>query len=121
MLGTALVSVAIGLGLAVVYYAGSLWFGILISKQSATLAPALMVAGFVVRLAVLAAVVIPLALYTELNLVALLIAFLALFTLLSVWRIYVLAKKSDRGAKPPSDAAGSSAAPARKPDSSKGA
>ncbi len=112
---------AIGLGLAVLYHAGSLWFGILISKRSAALAPALMVAGFVLRLTVLAAVVVPLALYTDLNLVALLVAFIVVFTVLSVWRIYLLTKRSDKEAGSSSARAGSGAAPARKTKSYKGA
>ena len=112
---------AIGLGLAVLYQAGSLWFGILISKHSATLAPALMVAGFVVRLTVLAAVVVPLALYTDLNLVALLVAFLVVFTIISLWRIYAQVKKSGRGDQPSSALTGSGVDPARKTNSYKGA
>jgi hypothetical protein len=80
-----------------------------------------MVAGFVLRLTVLAAVVVPLALYTRLNLVALLISFLVLFTILSAWRIYVQVKKSSRETEAPRAATGSAVVPARKARSSKGA
>jgi hypothetical protein len=89
-----LISVAIGVGLAVAYCAAGFWFQSFISKRAATLAPALSVAGLIARLLILAAVVVPLAAYTELNLIALLVAFAVVFTVLQIWLISVQVKKS---------------------------
>lgn len=74
---------AIGLGLAVAYYVASLRFQIFISQRSNALVPALTVAGFVVRLTVFVVILVLLALFTELNILALALAFVVLYTLLS--------------------------------------
>jgi hypothetical protein len=61
-----------------------------------------MIASLVIRLVVLAAVVIPLAVYTDLNLIALLAAFAVVFTALQTCIIAVQVKKSnaaDKGSK----------------------
>jgi hypothetical protein len=102
VLGTVLISVAIGVGLGAVFVAGGFWLQVLISKGSTALAPALMIASLVIRLVVLAAVVIPLAVYTDLNLIALLAAFAVVFTALQTCIIAVQVKKSnaaDKGSK----------------------
>ncbi len=54
-----------------------------------------MVGSFLVRLAVLAAIVIPLLLYVDLNAIALLVAFVVVFTALQSWLIYIQVKKSN--------------------------
>ncbi len=93
---------AVGIGLAVAFVAGGFALQVLISKGSSALAPALMVASLLVRLMVLAAVVIPLAMYTTLNLIALLVAFAVVFTALQAWIISIQVKKSnaaDQGSK----------------------
>jgi hypothetical protein len=97
-----LISVAIGVGLAAVFVAGGFWLQVLIGKASSTFAPALMIASLMVRLMVLAAIVIPLAVYTDLNLIGLLAAFAVVFTALQTWIITVQVKKSnaaDKGSK----------------------
>jgi hypothetical protein len=97
-----LISVAIGVGLAAVFVAGGFWLQVLIGMASSTFAPALMIASLMVRLMVLAAVVIPLAVYTDLNLIGLLAAFAVVFTALQTWIITVQVKKSnaaDKGSK----------------------
>jgi hypothetical protein len=95
LLSTVLISLSIGVAIAVLFVAGGFWLQVLISKGSAALAPALMVASLLVRLGILAAVVIPLAVYTELNLIALLVAFAVVFTALQVWIISIQVKKSN--------------------------
>jgi len=78
-----LISVAIGLGLAVAYYEASLRFQLYISKRSNALVPALTAAGFLVRLTVFAVILVLLAIFTELNIIATSAAFVGLFTVLS--------------------------------------
>jgi hypothetical protein len=88
--------VAIGLGLAVAYYAAFLWFQLLMSKRASTLIPAFTVAGFVVRLSVLAVILVLLAFFTELNIIATAVAFVVLYTILSAWGIYLYLRKAKR-------------------------
>jgi hypothetical protein len=95
VLGTVLISVAIGVGLAALFVGGGFWLQVLVGKASSAFAPALMIASLMVRLVVLAAVVIPLAVYTDLNLIALLAAFAVVFTALQTWMIAVQVKKSN--------------------------
>jgi hypothetical protein len=82
-LGLTLISVAVGLVLAVAYYLASLRFQIFISRRSNALVTALTVAGFVVRLTVFGVILVLLALFTDLNILALAVAFVVLYTLLS--------------------------------------
>ncbi len=103
VLNTALISVAVGVVLAAAFVTAGFWLQVLIGKVSSTLAPALMVASLLVRLMVLAAVVIPLALYTELNLIALLVAFAVIFTALQAWIISVQVKKSNAADEGPKE------------------
>jgi hypothetical protein len=91
-----LISVAIGLGLAVAYYAAFLWFQLFIGKRASTLAPALTVAGFVVRLTVFAAILIMLGLFTKLNIIATVVAFVVLYTILSAFGMYHYVAKAKR-------------------------
>jgi membrane protein implicated in regulation of membrane protease activity len=96
-----LISVAIGLGLAVAYYEASLRFQLLISKRSNTLVSALTAAGFLVRLTVFAVILAVLALFTELNIIATGVAFVVLFTVLSGlgMRRYISKAKRDRSSR----------------------
>ena len=91
-----MISVAIGLGLAVAYYAAFLWFQLFVGKRSPTLVPALTVAGFVVRLTVFAVILVLLALFTELNIIATAVAFVVLYTALSAFGIYHYLAKARR-------------------------
>lgn len=99
-----MISVAVGVGLAAAFVAGGYWLQVLITKVSSTLAPALMVASLMIRLAVLAAVVIPLAVYTDLNLIALLAAFAVVFTALQAWVISVQVKRANKAKNSPDGA-----------------
>lgn len=78
------------------FWGGGLWLQVAISRHAAALAPALMIGSFLLRLAILAAVIIPLAVYTDLNLVALLVTLIVVFTVLLFWGIYVQVKKANR-------------------------
>jgi hypothetical protein len=92
-----LISVAIGLGLAVAYYVASLCFQLLVSKRSGALVPALTAAGFLIRLTVFAVVLVLLALFTELNILALAVAFVALYTVLSALGMRRYISRAKRG------------------------
>ena len=87
---------AIGLGLAVAYYAAFLWFQLFIGKRASTLVPALTVAGFLIRLTVFAVILVLLALFTELNIMAVAVAFVVLYTMLSAFSIYRYLAKAKR-------------------------
>jgi uncharacterized membrane protein len=91
-----LVSVAVGLGLAVVYFAVFFWFQHLVVKLPAGLQPALMIAGMVLRLGLAAAALIPLGVYTDLNIIAIAVAFVGLYTVLSGYGIYRAVAKAKR-------------------------
>jgi hypothetical protein len=85
--------------MAAAFVAGGFWFQVLIARRSASLAPALMVGSLFVRLIVLAAVVVPLAVYADINLLALLLAFAVAFTVLQICVIAVQVRRSDEGPK----------------------
>jgi hypothetical protein len=74
---------------------GGFWLQVLIVKAATHFAPALMVGSFLVRLMVLAAIVIPLLVYVDLNPIALLLTFAVVFTALQAWIISVQVKKSN--------------------------
>lgn len=97
-----MISVAVGVVLAAAFVTGGFWLQVLIGKVSSALAPPLMVGSLLGRLAVLAAVVVPLAIYTDLNLIALLVAFAVVFTALQSWIISIQVKRvkaADEGQK----------------------
>ena len=96
-----MISVAIGLGLAVAYYEASLRFQLLISKRSNALVPALTAAGFLARLTVFAVILALLAVFTELNIIATGVAFVALYTVLSGLGMhrYISKAKRDRASR----------------------
>ena len=96
---------AIGLGLAVAYQVAFVRYQVFMSKRSPMLATALSAAGFMLRLSVFAVVLVLLALFTELNIIALAVAFVVLYTILSgvgIRRYLAKAKrgKTARGAGP---------------------
>jgi hypothetical protein len=91
-----LVSVAVGLGLAVAYSLVFFWFQHLVVKLPASLQPALMIAGMVLRLGLAAAALIPVAVYTDLNFIAVAVAFVVSVTMLSAYGIYLSVAKAKR-------------------------
>lgn len=74
------------------------------ARRGSAMAPLYAVLGFIVRLAVFAAILVMLGLWTPLNIAAVGIAFVGLFTILNGWSLYSLMSKR-RGA-PPSAGAG---------------
>ena len=92
---------AIGLGLAVAYEVAFLRYQLYMSKRSPTLATALTAFGFLIRLSLFALILILLALFTKLNIVAVAVAFVVLYTVLTAVGIQrSLAKaKRDKAAR----------------------
>ena len=104
-LGLTLISVAVGLGLAVAYQVAFVRIQLFVSRRSPNVATALTAAGFLVRLSLFAVVLVLLALFTELNIIALAVSFVVLYTILSavsIQRYLAKAKrdKASRGAGP---------------------
>ena len=91
---------AVGLGLAVAYFVVFMSFQRIVGRLSPGVQPALMIAGMVLRLGVAAVVLVPLALYTDLNFIAVAAAFAGFYTVLSVWGIYRSIAKAKRSESP---------------------
>jgi len=100
-----LVSVAVGLALAVAYHFLSVRLQSWFSRYSAVLLPLVFVVGFLIRLVVLAAVLVAVALWSPLNVVAVALSFIGLFTVLTGFWLYRMATK---GRKTPPSAGGTS-------------
>jgi hypothetical protein len=69
------------------------------------LAPALIVAGFMIRLAVITGILVAIGYLTPLNIIAVCLAFVVLFSALNIWSIYKLLTKP-RNAPPSAGASG---------------
>lgn len=93
-----------GLALAVAYHFLALRLQSRLAQRGSAMGPLYAVLGFVVRLAVFAAVLIMLGLWTSLNILAVGLAFVCLFTILNGWTVYSLMSK--RKGAPPSAGAG---------------
>jgi ABC-type proline/glycine betaine transport system permease subunit len=92
-LALTLISVLIGLALAVVYHLLSMRLQRWVARRSSTMVPVVTVLGFVVRLAFFALILVVIGLWTPLNILALCLAFVALFTVLNGISLYVLLTK----------------------------
>ncbi len=95
----------VGLVLAVGYHLLSLWFQRWATRRSATLTPAIVISGFVIRLTLFVGVLVVLGVWAPLNIIAVGAAFVGAFTLLTGYSLYVFAK---RRSAPPSAGAGGS-------------
>jgi hypothetical protein len=100
-----LISVAVGLALAVAYHFLSLWLQRWASKKRAMMAPIVSVLGFFVRLTVFACILVVFGLWSPLNILALCLAFVVVFTTLNGIWLYTLATKR-RGVPPSPGATG---------------
>jgi hypothetical protein len=104
VLALTLISVAVGLVLAVGYHLLSMRFQVWAARRRATLTPAIVILGFLVRLILIAVILVVLGLWAPLNFLAVCIAFVVVFTALTGYSLYAFAKR--RGA-PPAAGAGS--------------
>ena len=87
---------AVGVGLAVAYFAAFLWYQLFVGRRSPTLMPALTVAGFVLRVTLFAVILFLLAWLTDLNIIATGVAFVVVYTALSAWGIHLRIKAAKR-------------------------
>ena len=95
VLALTLISVAVGLVLAVGYHLLSLRFQTWVSRRRATMVPAVVMLGFLVRLTLIGVILVILGLWSPLNIVAVCAAFIALFTILTAYSLYAYAKRRD--------------------------
>jgi predicted tellurium resistance membrane protein TerC len=85
--------VVVGLVLGVGYHFLFAWFQSWAAKRRATLTPAIVIGGFVLRLFLIALILVVLGLWAPLNILAVCIAFIGAFTLLTGYSLYVFAKR----------------------------
>ncbi|OFW60795.1 MAG: hypothetical protein A2133_04165 [Actinobacteria bacterium RBG_16_64_13] len=104
-LGLTLISVAVGLALAVAYHLLSSRLQSLVANRSSAMVPVVTILGFLVRLAVLAAILVILGLWTSLNMLAVCAAFVVVFTALTGFSVYSMLSKR-HGAPPSAGATG---------------
>ena len=94
---------AIGLVLAVAYHFLSMWLQSWASKKKALMVPIVTVIGFLVRLAVFAGILVAIGFFSPLNILAVCLSFIVVFTILNGIWLYTLATK--RRGTPPSPGA----------------
>jgi hypothetical protein len=104
-MGLAAVSVVIGVVLAVAYHFLSLRLHSWASQRRFAMLPLVTVGGFIGRLVVLVGILVVLGLWTPLNILALALAFVVVFTVLNGIWLYSLVNK--RHGSPPSAGANS--------------
>jgi hypothetical protein len=105
ILALTLTSVVVGLALAVGYHVFAARVQRFAVRNNTIAGPAAVIAGFLVRLAVIVLILFVLGMWTPLNILAVCLAFVALFSVLSVWSVYVLMSKR-RSVPPSADATG---------------
>jgi len=97
--------VAIGLVLAVAYHVLYIRLQRWASQKKFMMLPIVTIIGFVVRLAVFAGILVAIGLWSPLNILAVCLAFIVVFTILNgIWLYRLTAKR--RGAPPSADATG---------------
>jgi hypothetical protein len=89
----------IGLVLAVAYHVLSMRLQRWVSQKKFLMVPLVTIGGFLVRLAIFAGILVVLGLFTSLNILALCLAFIVLFTVLNGIWLYTVATNR-RGAPP---------------------
>lgn len=102
VLGLTLISIAVGLALAVGYHIFASRFQGWTARRFSTAAPAFAILGFIIRLAVITVVLVLIGLWTPLNILAVCLSFVVLYSILNGWSIYRLMSK--RQGAPPSAA-----------------
>lgn len=98
-LGLLVISVVVGLALAAAYQLLSMRLQGWASQRKFFMLPLVTVVGFIVRLVVLAGILIAVGLWSDLNVLAVCLSFIVLFTVLNGIWLYSLASKR-RGVPP---------------------
>lgn len=89
-----------GLALAVAYHLFAARVQRFAVRSGSIAGPAAVLAGFLIRLAIIVLILFVLGMWTPLNILAVCLAFVVLFSLLNIWSVYVLMSK--RRNAPPS-------------------
>jgi hypothetical protein len=92
--------VAVGLALAVAYHILAARVQRWALRRNTLAGPAAMILGFVVRLALITVILVVVGLWSPLNIIAVCLAFVVLFSMLNGWSLYRLMSK--RHGVPPS-------------------
>jgi hypothetical protein len=104
-LAVTVISVVVGLVLAVAYHFASMWLQRWASQKRFLFTPLITILGFVVRIAIVVAILIVLGLWSPLNILAVCLSFIILFTVLNgIWLYSLVVKR--RGAPPSAGATG---------------
>lgn len=103
VLGLTVISVVIGAVLAVAYHIISVRLQKWASTRRFTMLPLVTILGFFVRIAVFVGILVVVGLWSPLNILALCLAFVVLFTALNAVQLYTLVSK--RNGAPPSNGA----------------
>jgi hypothetical protein len=98
------ISVVVGLALAVAYHLFAARVQRHALRSDVFGGPAAAIAGFLLRMALVVAILFVLGYATPLNITAVCLAFVVLFTLLNIWSVYHLMKR--RSAPPSTGATG---------------
>ncbi len=99
-----LISVAVGIVLAVAYHILSMRLQTVVARHNAAIMPLVTILGFMVRMAVFVAILVVLGLWTPLNILALCLSFVVVFTILTGYFLYTMVSK--RHSSPPAPGAG---------------
>jgi hypothetical protein len=89
----------------VAYHVVSMRLQVWLARRSSSLLPFVAVLGFIIRLAIVAAILVMLGLWAPLNIIAVCLTFVVVFTVLNGISIYFLLTKR-HGAARPTDASG---------------
>lgn len=106
MLAVTVASVIIGVALAVAYYVLTLRLQRWASQKAFLMTPLVTILGFVVRLGIFAAILVVLGLWSPLNILAVCLSFIVVFTALNGIYLYALMMMKRRGAPPSAGATG---------------
>lgn len=94
-----------GLALAVAYHVFAARVQRFAIRRNTIAGPTAVIAGFILRLAVIVLILFVLGMWTPLNILAVCLAFVVLFSVLNIWSLYVLMSKR-RSAPPTTGATG---------------
>ncbi len=87
-----MISVVVGLALAVAYHLFAARVQRSALRPNAVGGPAAAIGGFLLRMTIIVAILFALGFLTPLNIIAVCLAFVVLFTLLNIWSLYHLMK-----------------------------
>jgi hypothetical protein len=93
VLGLTVVSVVVGLALAVAYHLAAARVQRFAVRRNTMVGPAAVLLGFLVRLVVVTAILFAIGLWAPLNIIAVCVAFVVLYSGLNLWSVYALLSK----------------------------